>query len=246
MLSWRVREYDEVTSTQAVAEELARGGAPHGTVVSADRQSGGRGRFERRWLSPPGGLYISVILRPKRVEGAHKLSLVGALAAAEAVRDLTKAAAKIRWPNDVILVGKKVGGVISTASIRGKSMAHVILGIGVNCNFNAKELGGLARSSTTIREVLGRDIEVSSLRSVVLKVLGAHYDQWGSGNDRELIERVKSLLSTVGKEVKYKRIGGGNESGLAKELDYDGSLLISRGGKESGLRAEEVEWLRET
>src|SRR5437667_10831146 len=86
-LSWLVREYGAVSSTQEVAERLASGGAREGTVVLAKRQNSGRGRMERRWISPKGGLYLSIVLRPGRVEGVHLRTLVGAHAAAEGTRE---------------------------------------------------------------------------------------------------------------------------------------------------------------
>src|SRR5438876_11616465 len=101
-LSWLVREYGEVSSTQEVAERLASGGAREGTVILAERQNSGRGRMERRWLSPKGGLYLSIVLRPGRVGGVHVLTLAGARAAAEATRKAAGVCSTIRWPNDLV------------------------------------------------------------------------------------------------------------------------------------------------
>src|SRR5438128_10337613 len=115
MLSWLVREYGEVSSTQEVAERLASGGAKEGTVVLAKRQNSGRGRMERRWISPKGGLDLSIVLRPGWVEGVHLLTLAGALAAAEGTGKAAGVSCRTRWPNELVVGGRKPGGVVARA-----------------------------------------------------------------------------------------------------------------------------------
>ncbi len=245
MLSWRIREYEEVISTQAIADDLARGGAPEGTVVVAREQMAGEGRFGRRWLSPRGGLYMSLVLRPDRVEGVHLLSLVGALAAVEGVRQGSSVSPQIRWPNDVVIRGRKLGGVIANATMIGESVVSVVLGIGVNCNFSAKGLGELAGTSTTLKELLGKRVDLDSLRSGILGRFGVHYQRWQEGGEKELMKLIRPILSTTGREVEYKRVNGGVERGFAKKMEDDGSIRLTKGGRGARLRAEEIEWLRE-
>lgn len=245
MLDWRIREYEEVTSTQVVADELARGGAPAGTVVVARGQTAGVGRFGRRWLSPRGGLYMSLVLRPDRVEGVHLLPLVGALAVVEGVEQGSRVSPQIRWPNDVVIRGKKFGGVIANATMVGESLERVVVGIGVNCNSSAEGLGELAGTSITLKDLLGMSIDLDSLRSGILGRFGAHYQRWEVGGEKELVKLIRPILSTTGREVEYKRVGGGVERGFAKRMEDDGSILVTKGGGGTRLRAEEIEWLRE-
>jgi len=244
-LSWLVREYGEVSSTQEVAEKLALGGAREGTVVLAERQNSGRGRMERRWLSPKGGLYLSIVLRPGRVEGVHLLTLVGALAAAEGTRKAAGVSPKIRWPNDLVVGGRKLGGVIATASTRGESLEFVVVGIGVNGNFGTDELGDLSSASATLMEMAHGRVDLNSLRSRILEEFAVRYEGWRRGEERKLIGLVRSLLSTSGKKVEFAHLRGTVKRGIAEKLEDDGSLAVKVSGERMRLRAEEVEWLRE-
>ena len=243
-LSWLVREYGEVSSTQEVAEKLASGGAKEGTVVLAERQNSGRGRMERRWISPKGGLYLSIVLRPGRVEGVHLLTLVGALAAAEGTRKAAGVSSKIRWPNDLVVGGRKLGGVIATASTRGESLEFVVVGIGVNGNFRTDELGDLSGASATLMELAQAPVDLNSLRLRVLEEFAVRYEGWGRGEELKLIRLARSLLSTSGKKVEFA-LRGTVTRGIAEKLEDDGSLVVKVRGKRLRLRAEEVEWLRE-
>src|SRR2546422_5542577 len=244
-LSWLVREYCEVSSTQEVAERLASGGAREGTVVLAERQNSGRGRMERRWLSPKGGLYLSIVLRPGRVGGVHLLTLAGALAAAEGTRRAAGVSPKIRWPNDLVVGGRKLGGGIATASTRGESLEFVVLGIGVNGNFRTDELGDLSSASATLMELVHAPVDLPSLRSRILEEFALRYDGWGRGEELKLIRLARSLLSTSGKKVEFAHLRGTVTRGIAEKLEEDGSLVVKVRGKRLRLRAEEVERLRE-
>src|SRR3989441_9948854 len=243
-LSWLVREYGEVSSTQEVAEKLASGGAREGTVVVAEMQSSGRGRMERRWISPKGGLYLSIVLRPGRVEGVHLLTLVGALAAAEGTRKAAGVSPKIRWPNDLVVGGRKLGGVIATASTRGEALEFVVVGIGVNGNFGTDELGDLSSASATLMEMAHGRVDLNSLRSGILEEFALQYEGWEREEELKLIRLARSLLSTSGKKVEFA-LRGTVTRGIAEKLEEDGSLVVKVRGKRLRLRAEEVEWLRE-
>ena len=245
-LSWLVREYGEVASTQEVAEELALEGAREGTVVLAKGQNSGRGRMGRHWLSPEGGLYLSIILRPGRVEGVQLLTLVGTLAAAEGTRKAGGVSPQIRWPNDLVVGGRKLGGVIPTASTRGETLEFVVVGIGVNGNFPSDELGDLSAASVTLMELAEGPVDLNSLRSRILEEFAIDYEGWGGEEEgRKLISRARTLLSTSGKKVEFKPLRGTVERGIAEKLEDDGSLAVRVGRERLRLRAEEVEWLKE-
>jgi len=245
-LSWLVREYGEVASTQEVAEELALEGAREGTVVLAKGQNSGRGRMGRHWLSPEGGLYLSIILRPGRVEGVQLLTLVGTLAAAEGTRKAGGVSPQIRWPNDLVVGGRKLGGVIATASTRGETLEFVVVGIGVNGNFPSDELGDLSAASVTLMELAEGPVDLNSLRSRILEEFAIDYEGWGGEEEgRKLISRARTLLSTSGKKIEFKPLRGTIERGIAEKLEDDGSLAVRVGRERLRLRAEEVEWLKE-
>ena len=245
MLAWRLQEYGVVESTQDLAEAVARKGGAEGTVVFAEAQTKGRGRAGRRWLSPGGGLYFSLIVRPNRSEGIHLITLLAALAIAEGIRTTTDVKTQIRWPNDIFTGGKKLGGVIASGSERGGSMEYVVVGMGINCNFRAAELGEFSSSSTTLMDILRRPIELASLRSQILETFAGHYESWRRREMEVMMRQIRSLLSTANKKVEYKPLTGEAVSGVAEKLADDGTLVVRREGKWLRLRAEETEWLRE-
>ncbi|HEX7879969.1 MAG TPA: biotin--[acetyl-CoA-carboxylase] ligase, partial [Candidatus Eisenbacteria bacterium] len=167
----RVHHHDVVGSTNAEALELARAGAPHGTLVIADRQTAGRGRQGRRWESPPGvGLWFSWVLRPElELARGFLVTALGALAISDAVGRLTGRAATVRWPNDVLVGRSKLAGVLAEARGQGTRLEVVVLGIGVNVGQRAadfpEELAGIA---TSMSIEAGRPVDrVLAFQSIV-------------------------------------------------------------------------------
>jgi biotin-[acetyl-CoA-carboxylase] ligase BirA-like protein len=140
-MRWVFKEYASLASTQSTAERFGRGGAREGTVVLAEAQTAGRGRFGRRWASPRGGLYMSMILRPARHDSPHLLTLAGALSVVDGLKVATGVDSGVRWPNDVMVMERKLAGVIATAGYSGPSPDYVVVGIGVNCNVSGRSLG---------------------------------------------------------------------------------------------------------
>src|SRR5712692_6055625 len=134
LVSWTIVELDEVGSTQDVAKALASMGAPEGTTVAAKSQSSGEGRVGRSWFSPAGGLYMSFILRPGNLQHPELVSLFTSVAVVQGVKHATGLSTKIRWPNDVMVGPKKLGGVIAEAQSYKQEITQVVVGVGVNCN----------------------------------------------------------------------------------------------------------------
>ena len=143
--------FEETDTTMREAAELARNGCPEGAIVTAARQTAGRGRLGRRWLSEPdGGLYLSLVLRPDVAPGAAPLlTLVAGLGAAEAVRAATGLDCDIRWPNDIMIRGRKCAGILVEMETREERVTHAVVGIGLNLNY--REFGAdLADSATSL------------------------------------------------------------------------------------------------
>ncbi len=245
-MEWEFKEFRRPASTQLTADRLGRAGAKEGTVVIAEEQTAGQGRFVgRRWVSPKGGLYMSLILRPARLDGPHLLTLVGALAVVEGVKVATGVDSGIRWPNDVVVTGKKVAGVIAAANYSGAAPTYVVVGIGVNCNVSERSLGDLRPSSTSLTEALGTNVDLGAVRDRVLEAFDQIYSRWQGREDKEMIRKVASVLTTTGKDVEFKLFGETPQTGVAQELSDSGSLLVRDGRRVMALRAERVEWLRE-
>ncbi len=169
----------EVTSTNDVAWGLARAGLPEGAVVVASRQTHGRGRLGRAWCSPAGGLWCSVLLRPAPQPSWPLLSLAAALAVAEAVEAVAGVAAGVRWPNDVLVVGRKVAGILLEAS--GDAL---VVGIGINANVVPEALPVEVRATaTSLAVTASRPVDLEALRLVLLERLAAWYEAWQRGTD---------------------------------------------------------------
>jgi len=225
-LKRRVVRLDVVGSTNDVARQLAELGWPEGTVVVAREQTAGRGRFGRRWESPSGGLWFSVILRPRaQPEELLKLPVLASLAVARALRRLYGLEAQLKWPNDVLVGGRKICGVLAESSFSGDSLDFVILGIGVNANFEPSALPEpVASSSTTLRAELGHDVDLEELLTAILAELERCYTALLSGEERPLIREAEELMG-LPRPVRV-RVGQEELSGEALGLDREGRLLL--------------------
>lgn len=244
MVRWTFRDVDEADSTQAVAREMAVRGAPEGTTVVARSQSSGTGRLGRRWVSPIGGLYMSFILRPGGIARPELFTLVTAVAVVEGVHEVTGLAPSIRWPNDVLVGGRKLGGVIAEAQAYRQEISQVIVGVGVNCNTSESEMQALRGEATSIGMELGRRIEISRVRLAILDSFSALYDRWKSG--RDLGQTWRQKVATLGSDVSIKlKSEEGAFSGTARGIDDDGNLIVSRGKGTMTISAGDLEWLRE-
>ncbi|MDG6910684.1 MAG: biotin--[acetyl-CoA-carboxylase] ligase [Nitrososphaerota archaeon] len=244
MVRWTLVELDTVGSTQGVAREHAARGAPEGTVITARSQTSGTGRLGRSWVSPLGGLYLSFILRPAKVARPELAALVAATAMVEGIRQATGLAPTIRWPNDVTIRARKLGGAIAEAQSSGGEVDQIIVGIGVDCNAPASEMGELQQESTSLASELGRKVKVSDVTRSILDSFSLLYERWKSGED--LRDEWARLVGTIGKEVSIKLKTGENPfSCVAEDIDAEGNLVVSLEGESVAISAEDLEWLRE-
>jgi BirA family biotin operon repressor/biotin-[acetyl-CoA-carboxylase] ligase len=244
LIRWSVKEFDEVDSTQIVAGKLGADGAPEGTVVVAKTQTAGRGRHGRSWTSPEGGLYMSLLLRPPPSAEVQAFTLVAALAVARGIESDTGLDVLIRWPNDIVIEGKKAAGVITESSYHGRTLSFVSVGIGVNCNSRVPSTETQGNRVTSLTEELGRHLEITRLRQSILKAFGELYASWLRGANAT--EIASSRIGTLGKRVLVRMRSGESLEGVAEDIEPSGGLLVNSEGRKLTLRAEDVEWLRET
>lgn len=244
---WRFANVGKVDSTQRIADEMARSGAPHGQVVIATEQDKGRGRFDRSWSSPEGGLYMSLVLRPSGKSDLRLLPLLGAFSVVEGITKSVGIVSLVRWPNDVTIAGKKVAGVIAESKYSGTDLSHVILGIGINCNFESESLGALAESSTTLSDQVGTPVEVDAVRDATLGSLASMYHDWEEGRAATIFADRKRWFSTTGRMVEVELLDGrGRITCKALEVMEDGSLVTIRDDESKlTIRGEEMLRLRE-
>ncbi len=165
-----VEVHGALGSTQERARELAHAGTPHGTLVVAEIQTGGRGRLGRHWGSPKGGLWMSLVLRPRFAASlASRITQTAAVGVAKALWEVG-VEVRIKWPNDLLAGGKKICGILAESSagnagetVEERRLDYVILGVGMNANLDPAELGVQNREVTTIRSELGRDVDLLEL-----------------------------------------------------------------------------------
>jgi BirA family biotin operon repressor/biotin-[acetyl-CoA-carboxylase] ligase len=217
-----------VDSTNDEAKALAVRGALEGTVVIADSQRRGRGRMGRPWASPGGvGIYLSVILRPAiQPHDAPSLTLLGAVAVAEAIEEVAGLAAGVKWPNDLIVRGRKVGGILGEVAAEASHLHYVVLGIGINVNqTEASFEGELRHTATSLRIETGRLVDRTAMIRSLCERLDRWYNCFLSEGLAPIIEGLRQRCLTLGQRV-VARSGDQQLCGLAVDLDHAGALLI--------------------
>jgi BirA family biotin operon repressor/biotin-[acetyl-CoA-carboxylase] ligase len=194
---------ENCTSTNDIASKLASDETVHGLAVVSERQTRGRGRFGREWVSPPGGIWMTVVLRTVTGDSLASLPIIGALAVVRALRPLG-VRALVRWPNDVMVDGKKLAGVLVEAKFKGNMLAFALVGLGVNANFSSTELQALAEKSTTIFEILGSPINRNSVICDILLHLERLCNDVFSHADRKALELLRESECSIGRKVRIK------------------------------------------
>lgn len=208
---WRVEVVEHARSTNALAVERARAGDAHGLVIVAESQTAGRGRLDRTWVSPPrAGLTATALLRP--LEPVGWVPLLGGLAVALAVREVAEVDAVLKWPNDVLIDGRKVCGLLAEA-VGGA----VVLGFGLNVTTHADELPVPAATSLVIEGAAITDRD-TLLRAILRRLSGVL-------GDRDL-DGYRALCSTIGRQVRIELPGDQAIEGTAEAVDDDGRLVV--------------------
>lgn len=218
---------EEVDSTNRLAAELARDGAAEGTVVVAEAQSAGRGRLGRTWTSPSNlNLYLSVVLRPAVAPAeVTALSLVAAIAVAEAIHETTDLRAGIKWPNDVLLGDRKVCGILTEMDAESERVRFLILGIGVNLNAGTRDFPPeLRRKASSLRIASRRRIDRAAFTGVLLGELEAYYDRFVRGGFAAVQGTYEKYHCLPGRRVRVD--GGDNPRGVVRGVAPDGTLLV--------------------
>jgi BirA family biotin operon repressor/biotin-[acetyl-CoA-carboxylase] ligase len=223
-----IRVFQETTSTNDVIEKLARDKVKEGVVVFAEAQTKGRGRLGRKWVSPARkGLWFSILLRPDlRPQEATQLTVASATALRRAIETNTGIKANIKWPNDILIGGKKVAGILTELSAEVDRVKHIILGIGVDVNLTAAELpADLRRIATSLRIESGKTISRADLAVEILRELDIDYVRVTTGNFESIAHEWEEHCRTIGEPVTIQ-VGERRIHGRAESLDDDGALLL--------------------
>ncbi len=234
----RVVHLERVDSTQTTAFALAAEGAEDGTVVVAEYQASGRGRRGRAWEASPGqGLLSTILVRPPLpLAQWSAYSLVAAVAVAETLARTAALAARLKWPNDVLIAGRKIAGILLESRVVGAAPPTAVVGVGVGINLAQRAFpAALAARATSVAIETGRAIP----RDTMLTALLEAFDAWRARLEGEGMAPVRArwlaLADTIGRRVSIDGV-----SGVAVDLDPDGALVLEDAGRRHRVVAGEV------
>jgi len=227
VIGQKIRYFAEVTSTNDIAKELATAGEKEGTVVVAETQTQGRGRLGRIWLSPKGGIWLSVILRPKiPAKDYYQLTFMAAVAVAKTIRKMFKVDAEIKWPNDVLVKERKVCGILTETSTRGDAIDYAVIGIGVNANVDLASFPeDLRFSVTSLKAELKKEVDKERFLCALLEELENCYEMLQQKRFELVLEEWKSLTTLFGADVEVA-CSEEKIKGLAVDVNQNGALDV--------------------
>ena len=226
---WSLQVFEEVTSTNTLLKEQGRQGAPAGTVLVADRQTGGRGRLGRTFLSPGGvGVYLSALIRPDCLPtDLMHLTCAVAVAMCDAVEATFGFRPGIKWTNDLVVGSKKLGGILTELGLDPKTgrVSYAVLGIGINCGQTQEDFDESIRGmATSVRMILGKEADRDTLIAEMVKAL-EQMDRTLLSAPEAMLERYKADCITLGKPVSIVR-GEEVQHALAMDIDAQGALIV--------------------
>jgi BirA family biotin operon repressor/biotin-[acetyl-CoA-carboxylase] ligase len=223
-----IRVFEQTTSTNDVIEKLAHDGVREGAVVFAESQTHGRGRLGRQWASPARkGLWFSVLLRPDlRPQLATQLTVASAVALRNAIEARTSLRAEIKWPNDILVSGRKVAGILIELSAELDRIKYVLVGIGVDVNLDVTDFpAGIRAQATSLKIELGSSVPRAELAAAILQELDREYRRVLEGDFGALATEWERHCTTIGQQVVI-RLGNRRVCGRAEALGEDGALLL--------------------
>jgi BirA family biotin operon repressor/biotin-[acetyl-CoA-carboxylase] ligase len=215
-----IRYYPEVTSTMDIARELARKNCPDLTVVIAGRQTRGRGRLKRRWLSDDGGLYFTMVLRPPiPVQLSFRVNFLASLTLAHVIREMHQIDARVKWPNDILVNDLKISGMLSELETEAERLLFISIGMGINVN---NDPSGAEPGASSLKKISGREVSRKDLLARFLERFSHRMKNADFGN---VITEWKKYTVTLGRHVRIVTQREESE-GLAVDVDETGALVL--------------------
>lgn len=227
-MEFKIIRYDIIDSTNEECHRLAGKGYSQGTVVIAEEQTHGRGRFKRRWFSPKGSnIYLSILLRPSvSLEKASTLTLLSGVAVAAAIRDFSGLIVNLKWPNDIIFNEKKLGGILLESHLEKGILQYAVAGIGVNVNMMIEDMPDEIRDfATSLRIELGNTLSKEDLIDNILMEFFRFYEEWLI-DDKSIVNSWRALTTTLYRRVRCILPDGKELVGYAEDIDRHGVLII--------------------
>ena len=218
----RVIYYPSLASTMEVAKRGAQQGVAEGTVIVADEQTAGRGRLRRAWLSPRGSIALSIILYPS-LSYLPSLIMLASLAVVHSIEAVAGLKSQVKWPNDVLINGRKVCGILIENDVQGNTVNYTIIGIGINVNLRLADFPEIQPVATSLSDELGREVSPLSVIRCLLVEIERLYLALSTGGS--IYEEWRDSLVTLGRRVRIKT-GKTIYEGVAESVGRDGSLLL--------------------
>jgi len=228
--------FDSIDSTQNQALKMAQDVANDGTVIVAAKQTGGKGRDGRKWISPKGGIWISIILHPKfDISITTLFPIASSLALSLAIEKTFSIKPELKWPNDLTINGKKVAGMLVDVSLESNRIENLVLGVGINFDVNAKQIEKALKGTTNFYGVSSlsdqkQNIKPIQLVQTFLLELEKIYQALNKKQTKKIISEWTSRSSTIGKNVELNTVDS-KIKGKAIKIDDDGALIVSENNK---------------
>ena len=236
MIGHQVYYFDSLDSTQNQALKMADNPSNNGAVIVAAQQTGGRGRSGRKWISPKGGIWFSVILQPKfDISIITLFPIASALALSNAIEKTFKISPELKWPNDLTIKGKKIAGMLVDVSLESNRIENMVLGVGINFNVDVKQIEKTLKDTPNFYGIESlnqqkKNVKPVQLVQTFLVELEKIYELLNAKHTKKIILEWTKRSSTIGKNVELETIDG-KIKGKAIKIDDDGALIISDNGK---------------
>ena len=243
----KIHSYRSVKSTNDTAQQFADSGEIEGTIITAEEQTKGKGRLGRVWFSKmKAGIYLSIILKPDFIpEKAPGLSIMTAVALSNSLAELTDANVQIKWPNDVLLNGKKTAGILTELSAEKEKIHHIIVGIGINVNHTESDFPDEIKDiATSVRRENGAEISRVVLIRKFLEQFEILYEDYKICQLEKLTQKIRAYSSLIGKNIKLN-LGNSFIEGTVLDINSNGALLLNSQGKVVTLNSGEVTIVKE-
>ena len=231
LIGKRVYYFEEIDSTQNFAQNIAAEKKENGTIIIAEKQTSGRGRLDRKWTSPKGGIWFSLIIHPKfDVSSSTLIPILSAVALSKSIKSVLDIETEVKWPNDITMNGKKVAGVLVDASFQTNSIDYLILGIGINFDIDAKKLEKRLTKTPNfygIDSLRGKEDKTppKTLLKEFLLQFEKNLFQLDKGEKSKIIKEWTKRAAGIGKKITINT-SNGKISGISQGIDNDGALKI--------------------
>jgi len=237
--------FDSIDSTQSQAMKMINESKKEGTIIIAEKQTGGRGRSGRQWISPKGGIWFSIILHPKfDISNTTLFPIASSLALSIAIQKTCKISTELKWPNDLTIKGKKLAGMLIDASFESNKIENLVLGVGINFNVNVKEIEKVLKKTpnfygvSSLNDQKNKTSQIELIQSFLLE-LEKVYEELNNNQIKKIIIEWTKRSSTIGKKVEMNTLNG-KISGKAIKIDEDGGLIIKDKNKTNKVFAGDI------